>query len=79
MKIFLSYSSRDRAAAEAVQYALLGAKHEVFFDRSALPPGGDYHARIQDAIADCDLFVFLITPDSVCSDSYALAELEAAY
>src|SRR5882724_2452703 len=78
MKIFLSYSSKNRAAAEAVNFALLGGGHEVFFDRTSLPPGGDYNERIHDAIIHTDRLVFLITPDSVRPDSYALTELEHA-
>ena len=75
MKIFLSYASEDRALAEDIQLALAGAGHEVFFDRQSLPAGGDYHQRIRDAVAGADLFVFLISPDSVDAGGYALTEM----
>lgn len=76
MRIFISYSSGDSATAEEIQLALLGEGHNVFFDRDSLPPGGNYHARISDAIALADIFIFLISPDSIRPGSYALTELK---
>lgn len=78
MKIFLSYPSDERAAAEEIQLALTEAEHEVFFDRDELAAGAKFHQRIQDAIADCDLFVFLITPTAVEAGRYTLTELSLA-
>jgi hypothetical protein len=75
MKVFLSYASEDRVLAEDIQLALAGAGHEVFFDRQSLPAGGDYHERIRTAVAGADLFVFLISPDSVDAGGYALTEM----
>jgi hypothetical protein len=75
MKVFLSYASEDRALAEEVQLALAGAGHEVFFDRESLPAGGDYHEKIRNSVEGSDLFVFLISPDSVAQGSYALTEM----
>ncbi len=75
MKIFLSYAGEDRALAEDIQLALAGAGHEVFFDRQSLPAGGDYHQRIRAAVNGTELFVFLISPDSVDAGGYALTEL----
>lgn len=76
MRIFISYSSPDRPTAEEIQLALLGEGHDVFFDKESLPAGGSYHARINDAIALADAFIFLISPDSVAPGSYALTELK---
>ncbi len=78
MQIFLSYASEDRSLAEEIQLALIGAGHAVFFDKASLPAGGDYHSRIEAAVKRCDLFVFLISPNSVASGSYALTELKFA-
>ncbi len=75
MKIFLSYASEDRPRAEEIQLALAGAGHEVFFDRESLPAGGDYHTRIKASVDESDLFVFLISPDSVATGGYALTEM----
>jgi len=76
MMVFLSFSSLDRAAAERIQLALLGANHKVFFDEASLPPGGDYHSRIKAAISACDAYVFLISPDSVQDGRYVQSELK---
>src|SRR5436305_1223299 len=76
MNIFLSYASEDRALAEQIYLALIGNGYKVFFDRESLPPGGDYHERIKSAVNRSDRFVFLISPDSLCTGSYALTELK---
>jgi hypothetical protein len=78
VKIFVSYSSEDRAIADALAVGLRQDGHEVFFDRDNLRAGEEYHARIRNDIDACDLFVFIITPGSVRSTSYALAELALA-
>jgi hypothetical protein len=75
MKIFLSYASEDRAVAEEVYLALTAADHEVFFDRSELEAGADFHARIAQAIRAADLAVFLISSGSISPGSYSLTEL----
>ena len=78
MNIFLSYASEDRDLADQVQLALGGVGHQVFFDRESLPAAGDYHARIRSAVDQSEVFVFLISPDSVAPGSYALTELKYA-
>ncbi|MEA3157861.1 MAG: hypothetical protein QOK44_5450 [Betaproteobacteria bacterium] len=78
MKIFLSYSSKDRTLAEPVYLALRAEQHAVFFDRTDLPPGEEYDARIREAIEASDLLVFLISPDSLKAGAYTLTELDIA-
>jgi TIR domain len=78
LRIFLSFASKDRTIAERIQLALLGAGHDVFFDESSLPPGGDYHSRIRRAIEDSQFFVSLISPNSVGAGRYARSELKFA-
>jgi formylglycine-generating enzyme required for sulfatase activity len=78
MRVFLSYSSVDRKLAEAIQLALRAQGHTVFFDRTDLPPGEEYDTRIRRAIEKSQLFVFLITPDSLEAGSYTLTELGIA-
>lgn len=77
-KVFLYYASEDKASAEAIQLALVSEGHTVFFDDQSLPAGGDYQRRIRDAIASCDLFVFLASPASVAPSKFTLTELEFA-
>jgi hypothetical protein len=78
LKIFLSFASTDRTIAERIQLALLGAGHQVFFDEASLAPGSDYNTRIRDSIRACQLFVFLISPNSVRGGRYAHTELRLA-
>ena len=78
MDIFLSYSSAQRDIAHRLALSLEGQGHHVFFDRTDLPQGGEYDARIRDAIEHADLFVFLISPESVAPGSYPRAELGMA-
>lgn len=78
MRIFVSYASENRELADQVHLALTGRGHTVFFDRDSLPPGGDYHERIRAILEQSDVFVFLISPNSVSPGSYALTELKYA-
>ena len=78
MKIFLSYSSADRASAEAIYLALHAQGHTVFFDRANLPAGEEYDVRIRSAIEAAHLFIFLISATALEPGSYALTELGIA-
>jgi hypothetical protein len=75
MKIFLSYAHEQRPIAEEVSVSLSVRGHNVFFDRSSLKAGLEYDAAIQKAIKECDLFTFLISPESLEQGSYTLTEL----
>ena len=50
----------------------------MFRDRSALPPGESFDARIRAAIEESDLFIFLISRESVLAGHYTLTELKFA-
>jgi TIR domain len=78
VKLFLSYASENRKAAEEIALALKADGHEVFFDAAKLEGGENYHQVIREQIAETDLLVFLITPDSVQAGSYTLSELRMA-
>ena len=76
--IFLSYPSSLEETAARLELSLKGEGYAVFRDRSALPPGESYDARIHAAVQESDLFVLLITPDSVSPGRYTLTELKFA-
>ena len=61
MRIFLSYASEDREAAKTIYLALRDQGHKVFFDRTDLPAGDEFHNRIRQAIERSHLFIFLLT------------------
>jgi hypothetical protein len=76
VNVFLSYASEYRPVAESLSIGLIQAGHTTFFDRDSLPAAEGFHERIRNAIADADLVVFLVSPESVEAGSYALTELE---
>ena len=76
MRIFLSYAREQRSIAERLAFALRAQGHDVFFDRTSLPPGQTYDEKIRHAIDRCHLFVFLISPESIEPASYCLTELD---
>ncbi len=78
MRIFLSYASEDRATADAIRLALEGDGHDVFFDRTDLPPGEEFHARIRKGIEKSDLVIFLLSPHTLDAGSYTLTEISIA-
>jgi formylglycine-generating enzyme required for sulfatase activity len=78
MRVFLSYASEDRAAADAIRLALQGDGHDVFFDREDLPPGGEFHTRIRRGIEGSDLVIFLVSPKTLDAGSYTLTEISIA-
>jgi formylglycine-generating enzyme required for sulfatase activity len=78
VKIFISYSSKDRALVEPIHYALAAQNHDVFFDREDLPAGVEYDARIRAALEASDLFIYMLSPDSVVAGSYTFTELDLA-
>ena len=78
MDIFISYASEQRAVAEDIALALRAEGHQAFFDRSELPEGDAYNARIREAVRACDLLIFLVSPESVSEGRYPLTELRFA-
>jgi len=78
MKVFLSYSHAHYDKAEAIAVAIAEYGHDVFFDRDSLPAGEPFHSKIATEIDGADLFVFLITPESVAENSFTRSELRLA-
>ena len=78
MRIFLSYSRADLDTAENIAANLKQAGHHVFFDRESIEAAEDFHRIIWNEIKKADLFVFLISPNSTRTGSFALTELMLA-
>lgn len=78
MRIFLSYASEHRATADRIAVGLGQEGHSVFFDRDDLPAGEGYDQAIRHALGEADLLIFLVSPESVSPESYALTELGLA-
>lgn len=67
LKLFLSYSRRNLAAADELVLALEGAGFEVTIDRRDLPYGEEWQKELADFIRASDTVVWLVSPDSVKS------------
>ena len=74
VKLFISYAKPQRPIAEDLNALLSARGHSVFFDRKGLRQGWSTSA-IRQAAEDCDVFVFLISPESVAPSRYTLTEL----
>lgn len=66
--VFLSYSSKDRPAAERVQQALSARGIDVFWDQET-PPGQDWDTWIRSKLTACKIAVVLWSRTSVKSDN----------
>ena len=62
--VFLSYASQDAEAAKRIADALRAAGVEVWFDQSELRGGDAWDAKIRKQIAECALFVPLISANT---------------
>ncbi len=62
--VFLSYASQDSEAARRIAEALRAAGVEVWFDQNELVGGDAWDAKIRKQIADCALFVPVISANT---------------
>jgi hypothetical protein len=75
VKVFISHSHKQRELAKILSSRLRAANYETFHDATDLTPGTAYDQTIREQIAHCDLFMFLLSPDSIRPGSFALSEL----
>ena len=62
--VFLSYASQDAEAARRICEALRAADVEVWFDQNELVGGDAWDAKIRKQIAECALFVPIISANT---------------
>jgi len=62
--VFLSYASQDAAEAKRIADALRAAGVEVWFDQNELVGGDAWDAKIRKQIAECALFVPVISANT---------------
>ena len=67
LSVFVSYSRRDKVAADALVAALEARGLRVFIDRRDLPYGEQWQLELADSIAGCDTVIWLVSPDSIGS------------
>ena len=75
-RIFVSYSSADRAFAQRVVGDLQRAGATVWYDVTGIDEG-DFIAKINDALRQCEWFVLILTPNAIASD-WVNTEVNAA-
>ena len=75
--VFISYSSKDVAHAEALEALLEKAGLTVWRDKKRLVPGGNYVFSIHDGIENAKRVLVLWSRHSIASD-YVAAEAEYA-
>ena len=66
-KIFISYSRHDSDFVNRLVADLEGRDFSVWIDRSAIQGGDSWRKSIVDAISACDVFLIVISPNSVGS------------
>jgi hypothetical protein len=78
IQIFLSYTMADIAYARKIRALLSQRLNLRIFTTETLSAGEDWKTKIRDEIAQCDIFVVLLSPDAVTSP-WVLNELGAAW
>lgn len=68
-KLFISYSSKDREMALKIADDLVSIGHEVWIDRRGLDGGSKWASEIVAAIKRCELFLILVSYNSLSSDN----------
>jgi len=69
VNLFISYSRDDGADfALHLRKHLQEKQYDVFLDTKSLSVGANWRARIESAIDTCDVFLFIITTDSLVSN-----------
>jgi len=76
-RLFISYSNADAQLAKNVAEALQALGHYTTMDTTALVPGDDWRAKLDDELKRSDGLVALLTTNSVTS-SYVSAEIGSA-
>src|SRR5437764_15250864 len=77
--LFLSYTLYDRELVERLEHALTSAGHTVFVDRGAVAAGSSWAETIRHGIEKADVFVVIVSRDSLSRDSAVGAEVGAAW
>ncbi|NOT05599.1 MAG: toll/interleukin-1 receptor domain-containing protein [Anaerolineales bacterium] len=76
-QLFISYSRKDTEFAKRLAEKFTAQKLETWVDWEDIPPSVDWMKEIEKGIEEADVFVFIISPDSirssVCAEEVAHA------
>lgn len=78
MRIFVSFASEQHNLADELALSLRSRGHTVFFAGDDLPPAQSFEERLEKGVAQSDLLIFLISPESITPGRYPLTELRFA-
>jgi hypothetical protein len=65
--VFISYSRRDRDFVRGLNEALEKRDYDVWVDMEDIPPTAEWLAEVYSGIEGSNVFVFVISPDSIAS------------
>lgn len=71
MRVFVSYSRRDREFADDLVLGLTACGFEAYIDREDIAAGEQWSARLSGLIAQADTIVYVLSPDSAASPQCA--------
>jgi hypothetical protein len=77
-RIFVSYSSRDDRAATSLINELRHLGYDVWVDKSNIPGGGLWRAKIEEGITQSDVVLLLLSPNVADHPEWVQAELTVA-
>src|SRR5215218_6649743 len=78
MFVFVSFASEQSNLAESLVISLRGQGHTVFFSDDSLPVAKTFDERLEKAVEQSDLMIFLVSPEAVAPGRYTLTELKFA-
>src|SRR5690349_5340135 len=76
-KIFISYSGKDKDFTLRLAEELRKYEHDILMDDTVLEVGREFQPVLQDALKDADVFLVLLTKNSLES-KYVMSEIGAA-
>lgn len=78
LRIFLSYTTADTIYAHKLRSLLSQRPNLRIFTTETLSAGEDWESKLKDELSQCDIFVVLLSSNSVNSN-WVLHELGAAW
>ena len=66
-QIFISYSRKDTEFARSLVSAFAEQKLDIWVDWEDIPPSVDWMKEIEKGIEEANIFIFIISPDSIAS------------
>jgi formylglycine-generating enzyme required for sulfatase activity len=77
-KLFVSYRSTDSTKVDPLVHRLRSLGYQVWQDKDSIPAGQDWWEAICEGIVGCDVFIFMLSEESVKSFA-CQAELSYAH